>query len=540
MKTLSRRTFVERSGIGLAATSFAVGGAISRAFGANEAEKNMHEKRQAWYWDSVVNIHFDNGGRPLAKGISLDLLTSELQSIPADMIQVCAYGGPGLQASFPWKGSIKGFAQPDQWDSLAVWSEVARRTGKRFHIYTNTYNGSTPEDLAAVNPQFQGDRYGTGYQRFMQDVCLPILNQALARYHPQGVWVDGSEALVRAEGYRRQIADIVHKQNSIAMMTFNHSWLNLSCGWPDPRTPPSYVDTLSFDRVPVGGGLAHSRVQGMFYSSFTGIPHDMMHCVDRPGETYEQLLPGGGVAMASGGSWFLWVDNTNRPGESFLESMRRARNAALWAIQRKPALGRTRSANRTAVLVSETQWKKGGRTYGNLGPAGLAWDDEVPLVQACALSLQDQGFLIDIVNEETLVQHATRYQRVFVPGNPQLDEATDRSLHDLESHGATVVWNAPTRPFGHAPDIQAVNNTEGCVFSLRQQVTSNYYVLHVVDLREQKRSGMSCSLPLPAKLKQVQAYPSSVKVTYDWSNGQCTITLKEFEVHTAIVFDCLS
>ena len=527
---------MERSGLGLATTFLAANGTISSVLGAKEADKNTDEKRREWYWDSVVNIHFDNGGRPLAKGMPVDQLVSELRSIPADMIQVCAYGGSGRQTCFPWKGKIKGFAQPDQWNSMAVWSEVARRTGKRFHVYTNPYNGLPPEALSAVNPQFQGDRYGAGYRRYMQEVFLPILNQVLEDYHPQGIWVDGAEALVNAGDYRRQIADIVHQHNSAAMMTFNHSWLNLVCGWADPNNPPPYVDTLSFDRPPVGKGLATSRVQGMFYSSFADIPHDMMHCVDKPGLTYEQLLPGGGLAMASGGSWFLWIDRAET-GAPLLDSLERARNAALWAIQRKPALGRTRTANPTAVLVSETQWKKGGSVYGNLGPAGLIWDTEVPLAQACALSLQDQGFLVDIVNEEILVQNISRYRRVFVPGKQQLDKDADRSLRALESSGGTVVWNAPAQPSGYVPDIHPIYNTEGCVFSLRRQVKSGRYVLHVVDLRHRKRSGMSCRLPLSAAPKNVKSYPLSVNVTSKWSNGQCTITLEEFEVHAAIVFD---
>jgi hypothetical protein len=273
----------------------------------------------------------------------------------------------------------------------------------------------------------------------------------------------------------------------------------------------------------------------MFYSSFTGIPHDMMHCVDAPGQSYWQLLSQGGTAMASGGSWLLWINEDS--GSAVLGPLAIARQAAQWAIQRKPALGRTVSANRTAVLVSETQWKMGGKTYGKHGPAGLAWDDDkVPLLQACALSLQDQGFLVDIVNEELLIKHTNRYRRVFVPGEPKLSKATEQLLHVLESRGATIVRNAPACPSGHDPDIHCINNARGCVFSLRKQVTSNRYVLHVIDLINPIRIGLSCNLSLPLKLTHVRAYPASVDVSTTWSDGRCTITLGEFEAHAAIVF----
>jgi hypothetical protein len=496
---------------------------------AAPAEGDVAEQRQAWYWDSVVNIFFDNGGRPLAKDVPIDTLVSELASIPADMIQVGAYGGDGLSASFPWTGAadVNGFRPPDEWDTLAVWCEVAGRAGKRFHIYTNTYNGLAPEDLAAVNPQFQGGRYGQGYDTFMQDVDLPILNEALALYSPQGVWVDGSEALVYTD-YRRQIADIVHLQDPANMMTFNHSWLNIICGWPDPRTPPSYVDTLSFDRR---FSFDQSRSQGMFYSSFTGIPHDMMHCVDAPGQSYAELLSQGGLAMASGGSWLLWINEDN--GTAVLAPLATARQAAQWAMLRKPALGKTRSANRTGVLISETEWAAIMGNMMNVYPY-------VDAVKATALSLQDQGFLTDIVNEETLVQGADRYGHVFVPdtpaGPPRLPAITEQTLDAMQARGAVIVRDAPAAPSGYTPDVQRLANAAGCVFALRRPVGSSRYIFHVVDLLNPTRTGLSCDLPLPAEPTHVQAYPPSVDVSHTWSGGRCTITLGEFEAHTALVF----
>ena len=537
MDSLSRRAFLERCGSGLAVASLAASANSSRACGG-EHGRLAAARRQEWYWDSVACIHFDNGGRTLARDMAPELLADQLRTIPIDMIQVGAYGGDGMHTGFPSETHPNGFAPQDPWDSLGVWSEVARETGKRFHIYCHTFNGLTPEGLADANPQYRGAHFDEGYQRFMREVNLPVFREAIDRYQPQGVWVDGSEHLVHdPNGYREQIANMVHEYNTAAMMTFNHSWMNLVCGAPDPSPPPTFADTVSFDRVPFGGGRAHSRVQGMFYSSLEMVPHDMMHCLDRRGQTFEQSLPGGGLAMASGGSWFLWVDN-NGSGDGFLRSLDTARRAARWANLRKPALGKTRSANRTAVLVSETQWKKGGRTYGMLGQAGLAWDDDnVPLVQACAMSLQDRGFLVDIVNEQTLVHGGDRYQRVFVPGNPQLGEAAEEVLRELQSQGVLVKRSAPARPAGHAPDIQAVRNTEGCIFSLRQQAQSNRNVLHVVDLRDKTREKVSFCLPLASAPSQVEVFPKSVQVDHLWSGGGSTITLHGLKVHAAVVLD---
>ena len=113
------------------------------------------EQRQAWYWDSPVNLYFDNGETPLT-GAPASVLVPLLQNIPVDMIQVGMYGGTGTTTSFPWSGAsgITGFTahDPNDYDTLAVWSDVANQLGKRFHIYSKSFNGLTPPDLEAVNP----------------------------------------------------------------------------------------------------------------------------------------------------------------------------------------------------------------------------------------------------------------------------------------------------------------------------------------------------------------------------------------------------
>ena len=100
-----------------------------------------------------------------------------------------------------------------------------------------------------------------------------------------------------------------------------------------------------------------------------------------------------------------------------------------------------------------------------------------------------------------------------------------------------MVRNAPAQPAGYAPDILAAANTAGCVFSLRRQVPSNQYVLHVVDLRELRRQEVSLRLPLASAPSQIEVYPKSVQVDHKWSDGGSTFTLRGLEVHAAVVLD---
>ena len=80
-------------------------------------EGDFIEQHRARYWDSTVNIFFDNGGRPLAEDVPIHTQVWELGSIPSDIIQVAVYGGDGLCASFPWTGAaeVNGFEPPANW-----------------------------------------------------------------------------------------------------------------------------------------------------------------------------------------------------------------------------------------------------------------------------------------------------------------------------------------------------------------------------------------------------------------------------------------
>jgi hypothetical protein len=238
------------------------------------------------------------------------------------------------------------------------------------------------------------------------------------------------------------------------------------------------------------------------------------------------------MALSSGGSWLLWINETS--GAATLGPLAAARQAAQWAVERKPALGKTTSENLTAVLVSETQWTAIMNNFMLIYPY-------VNAVRATALSLQDQGFLTDIVNEATLEQGVERYKHLFVPdlpsGPPLLSAKTVELLQTMKARGAVIVTNAPAAPSGYPPDVQRLANASNCIFTLRRSANSSRFIFHVVDLVQSTREGLSVNLPLRIMPTQVQAYPSSVKVAHSWSDGRSTITLGEFNSHAAVVFD---
>ena len=49
--------------------------------------------RNAWYWNSPVNIHWDNHGSALGKGMTVEEITRLFAGLKVDMIQVSACSG---------------------------------------------------------------------------------------------------------------------------------------------------------------------------------------------------------------------------------------------------------------------------------------------------------------------------------------------------------------------------------------------------------------------------------------------------------------
>ena len=91
--------------------------------------------RNHWYWDSVVNLHVDNHSGLVGKGYTVEQLAEMLRGIDVTMIQVSAMGSNGTTT---YQTDICRHPELGDWDTLAVWHEVARRLDRKFGVYINT------------------------------------------------------------------------------------------------------------------------------------------------------------------------------------------------------------------------------------------------------------------------------------------------------------------------------------------------------------------------------------------------------------------
>ncbi len=437
---------------------------------AGGGEADHHD----WYRDSIVNLHIDNHSNPVGKGRTADELAAMLGDIPVTMIQVSAFGAVG-KATFPC--NLNPVSDLGDWDTIAVWKQVAGRLNKRFGVYINTRGFDLSEkhpEWTQLNEQGRGKGKNGGLDvctrpspdknGSLEKIFLPLVELLASRYRPDGVWVDGDHARTptcycpgcraawksltgkdaaptipsdadwprwlafeqeRYDLYRQQMAETIHRVAPGCLYTSNHSWRFKS---KDPRDAPLWADTLSGD-LSHGAALELTRLSSMHLSAVQETPYDIMHYVNAQERGLHRVLQQGALAMASGGAWFLWCG-----GSTIVlpEAQDRVRLCAKYARVRQEALGASESLNPVAVLLSENDWQR--KTCDGVE----GWYDDVN-PQNLAMALQDAGYGVDIVSEAILRRQAARYRVVFVMNQKQLASETFQALREQADGGATVV-----------------------------------------------------------------------------------------------------
>lgn len=505
-----------------------------------------------WYRDLPVTLHFDNHGGLLGKGETVESLTAKLRGLPIGLLQVSARSG---YCTYPTRfGVTKPGAE--EWDTPAVWRQVAKNLGVRFGIYVNVLG----DEILSTNPQWKradangklSDRSclrpsldGSGY---LERIQIPMIGEVVERYHPDLLWFDGdwSMPLVdycafckqawrsetgedeppvdskdprwarwvaledrRADQYKEKLAAAIHRADPKCLYVSNWSW---AISHRDPRQAPHWAGVLSGD-VGAGeskGSLFDLRFSAMFLSAQEHTPYDMMSAIyPKPIRSLARMLQEGGLTMACGATWFLWLNQITEP------QLDHARTCSALITDRRDALVRTHSANPVAVVLSETTWKE-MRAKG-----GFDWKSPREL----AFALQDKGYCVDVVNEATLAERRNQYKAVV------------SSLDQIKIPPTVKLEPAPGNPH--------------VVFALRTKGRAT--ILHVTDLTSSvkgeriepnSRSDIDANQTIPElrlsfemlkKPRIVRVVPASVKLAQQWKDGRLSVTLENVKIHAAII-----
>lgn len=426
--------------------------------------------RNDWYWDSPVNIHWDNHSGALGQGMSVDEIAALFEGLNVDMIQVSARSTP--YATYPTE---IGIPRPnlDGYDTMATWRAVTRKLGMKMCVYINVIEEPklTPDHPEWMRVDAKGNKSrvcnrpsadGSGY---LETIMAPMVREIIARYDVDGFWFDGDWQIPsvcycpncraawkrltgkdeppkdagdpdwprwitleqqRRDEYKRKLAEAIHQASDHCMYTSNWSW---AISHRDPRTAPEFADTLSGD---VGGGSSQGALYGLrfsclFLSAQEHTPHDVMSAVyPKKVRTLPRMLQEGALVMSSGSSWFLWV---NRLTPDQFDHLR----ACVGLVDaRREALGRTYSLNPIAVLLSETTWR-----HGLTSAVPGYYDSSTP--RSLAFALQDAYYGVDVVNEQTLCERLRHYQVVFVAGQRAIAAETLAALRQFVQDGGTLI-----------------------------------------------------------------------------------------------------
>ena len=433
-------------------------------------------RTDAWYRDSVVNIHFDNHSGMLAQDLPQDELEKLFADIPVTMLQVSAQSN--LHATYP---TLVGTNNPaaNGYDTLAAFKTLTRRQGKKLCVYMSV--DRRPLDIhdhpewAAIgadgNPEINGEpivcqrphRDGKGY---LYERFIPQIQEIIRRYDPEGFWFDGDYILPRpcwcprclAEwkadtgleaprkpgapnwdrwvewhraGYRaylHTVADAIHAASPKALYTSNWSW-----AWT-PEPAPDFADTLSGDAWNI------RQVQCVLQRwGAQEKPFDIMsYCTPdaralaAPESKYryslQRTLQEGALTLSAGGVWFLWSFNgTQVPPDGVALT----RFCAQFIRDRQAALGPSESLASVAVLDSETAWRAGGES----GTGSR--------VHTIARSLAEAHYQTDIVNEQTFRAAQARYAVMVVPVHHDVAPETLAHLQAFVKRGGLLLLTGP-------------------------------------------------------------------------------------------------
>jgi hypothetical protein len=542
---------------------------------------SAEEARNDWYWDAGVTLHFDNHDQLLGRGETAESLTAKLRGIPVSLLEVSARSG---RVTYP---SRIGVMRPgaEEFDTLAVWKTVAQNLGVKFGVYVDVMSdaltGAHPEWLRMDAAGKRGERTCLRPGAYLEAAHIPLIQEIIARYHPDSLWFDGdwSMPLVdyceqcraawkaqtgeaeppasakdsqwprwvqleseRLDRYKQKLAEAIHQADPHTMYTGNWSW---AISARDPRRPPPYVDTLSGD-VGAGeskGSLYDARFSTLLLSAQEHTPYDIMSAIyPKPVRSMARALQEGGLVMASGGTWFLWL---NQVTDAQIDNARRAAN---FVQQRREALGRSHSLNPVAVLLSETEW-----AYQR--PVANGFDFRA--TRALAFALQDAGVAVDVVNESMLLERLPQYRAVFVANqahiSPVVVAAAGSKLIVLGGVPETDGFARDLmKKYGLGPVVQlpAANQIAA---SLRRR--GDQVVLHLTDLTSYKdgqrvepnsRADIDESHPIEeldlvlasaTKPRALHVVPASVEDTWRWEKGRLSMKLRNFQVHAAVVMD---
>lgn len=433
------------------------------------AADNWHEKA---FFGLHYDLHPNANDTELGRETTYEHVRGMLELVMPDFVQYDCKGHPGY-AGYPTKvGSPSpGIVN----DALRIWRQVTRDLGIPLSIH---YSGVWDTRAIETHPEWARITAGgkpdpnntcrlSGYD---EELMIPQLLEVVREYDIDGMWIDGEnwashpcwcdrckQAFTEATGiaeipskagdpswfewlafqrglFVRHVTNVVnavHEVKPTCMVTSN--WM-YSVRQPEAMEAP--IDYLSGDFDP-SFGAERACAEARFISS-RGKPWDLMawSFLNTGGQgwtfkTVPHLCQEVSVVLAQGGSVFIY-DTPQRSGRLTRWHQELLGQVADFCRERKDYCFRTQTLPQIALLHSETSYYILNDPLFNFAAANQA-------MEGALHALLENGYSVDILNEQRMIERFSEYPVVVVPEQEFLPDTVKQALRDYVENGGRLL-----------------------------------------------------------------------------------------------------
>ncbi len=430
--------------------------------------------------DSFFGVHFDlhpaKEDTALGRDITDPMIERFLQRVKPDYVQYDCKGHPGY-AGYPTKVGIPspGIVK----DSLEIWRNVTARHGVALYIhYSGIWDGVACEqhpEWAAVHADGSRDTQKTStFGPYVDELLIPQLLEAAAKYDLDGAWVDGEcwavipdycpaarAAFTSATGLAdppkgpkdpgwRQFLDINRSQfrnyvrHYVEAIHARRPGFQIASNWLYstfvPERPDLPVDFLSGDYLG-NASISTARLEARYLAA-TGKPWDLMAWgFQNAGREFThkpavQLMQEASVVLAQGGGFQVYYQ-PSRGGhleEPLIEVMGRL---ADFCRERKPFCHGTEPLPGIAVLFSGHSLYAGdSRLFGS-------WRGAANPARGIVDALIECHHSVDVVPDWRVDADLGKYRLLVVPDWPDTGtRARDSIVEYVRAGGSALIVGA--------------------------------------------------------------------------------------------------
>jgi hypothetical protein len=450
-----------------------------------------------WPAHAFFGLHYDlhpnAGDTELGRETTYEHIREQLEKVKPDLVQYDCKGHPGY-AGYPTEiGSPSpGIVN----DALRIWRDVTRDMGIPLSIH---YSGVWDTRAIELHPEWAriapdgtpNPNYTDPLSDYTESLMIPQLVEVVTKYDLDGVWIDGenwashpswSERCI-AEFTRRtgieeiprkaddahwfewlafqrdlftehvtKYADALHAAKPDVAVCSN--WM-YSVRQPEPVVAP--VDYLSGDFDP-SFGAERACAESRFLAS-RGLPWNLMAWAFlRTGDevwtmkTVPHLSQEIAVSLAQGGAVFIY-NQPQRSGRLTGWHQDILADVAAFCRKREEYCFQSETIPQVALLHSESFYYRLNDPLFNFRTANHP-------MEGALHALLENGYSVDILNEENLLERMDQYPVVVVAEQEGLPDALKSGLAGYVRNGGRLLISG-TNAASEFPDLSGCTPVEG-------------------------------------------------------------------------------